>query len=91
LESLLELLFFVTVNLVRLQNKEKLCNNLRMFYCVCAVVLETAVSPKSTAKVNACIAIGFAVFVAHVLLIPVDGCSINPARSFGPAMISYAR
>ena len=28
------------------------------------------------------------VFVAHLVMIPLDGCSINPARSFGPAMVS---
>jgi glycerol uptake facilitator-like aquaporin len=43
------------------------------------VIWETAVSPKSTCGNNAIIAIGFAVFVAHMLLIPIDGCSINPA------------
>lgn len=32
-------------------------------------------------------AIGFAVFIAHLCAIPLDGCSINPARSFGPAVI----
>jgi glycerol uptake facilitator-like aquaporin len=31
--------------------------------------------------------VGFAVFLAHAVLVPVDGCSINPARSFGPAVI----
>jgi len=34
------------------------------------------------------IPIGFAVFLAHCLLIPVDGCSINPTRSFGPALVA---
>lgn len=32
--------------------------------------------------------LGFAVLCAHLFLIPVDGCSINPARSFGSAVVS---
>lgn len=32
--------------------------------------------------------IGFAVFVAHIVLIPFTGCGINPARTFGPALIN---
>eukprot|EP00931_Biecheleriopsis_adriatica_P010593 TRINITY_DN111669_c0_g1_i1.p1 TRINITY_DN111669_c0_g1~~TRINITY_DN111669_c0_g1_i1.p1 ORF type:complete len:286 (-),score=50.88 TRINITY_DN111669_c0_g1_i1:122-949(-) len=62
-------------------------------FLLCFVVWETAVS-KSGSKAcgkNACIAIGFAVFLAHVLLLPIDGCSINPTRSFGPAVVSAMR
>ena len=33
-------------------------------------------------------AIGVAVIVCHLALVPIDGCSINPARSFGPALIT---
>lgn len=56
------------------------------------VVLETAVNPKSTAnRMNAPIAIGLAVFLAHCVLIPVDGCSINPTRTFGPAVAATVR
>ena len=33
--------------------------------------------------VEACIAIGFAVFLAHCVLIPITGCSINPTRTIG--------
>ena len=32
--------------------------------------------------------IGLAVTVAHFVAIPVDNCSINPARSFGVSMVS---
>ena len=31
--------------------------------------------------------IGLAVTVAHLVLIPIDGCSVNPARSFGAALV----
>jgi len=34
------------------------------------------------------LAIGFAVFLAHSVLISIDGCSINPARTTGPAIIN---
>merc|ERR1712060_769865 len=54
---------------------------------LCYVVWETAVAKHSTCGINACIAIGFAVFLAHLLLLPIDGCSINPTRSFGPAVV----
>jgi len=56
------------------------------------VVLETAVSKKSEAnRVLAPVAIGFAVFLAHCVLISVDGCSINPTRSFGAAVAATVR
>eukprot|EP00928_Gymnodinium_smaydae_P033925 TRINITY_DN24166_c0_g2_i1.p1 TRINITY_DN24166_c0_g2~~TRINITY_DN24166_c0_g2_i1.p1 ORF type:complete len:271 (+),score=38.85 TRINITY_DN24166_c0_g2_i1:59-871(+) len=58
---------------------------------LCYVVWETAISKESTVGQNACIAIGFAVFLAHVLLLPIDGCSINPTRSFGPAIVGAIR
>jgi glycerol uptake facilitator-like aquaporin len=31
---------------------------------------------------------GIAVFLGHMVLIPIDGCSINPARSFGAAAVA---
>eukprot|EP00933_Yihiella_yeosuensis_P075720 TRINITY_DN85207_c0_g1_i1.p1 TRINITY_DN85207_c0_g1~~TRINITY_DN85207_c0_g1_i1.p1 ORF type:complete len:300 (-),score=44.69 TRINITY_DN85207_c0_g1_i1:155-991(-) len=60
-------------------------------FLLCFVVWETAVSPVASCGKNACIAIGFAVFLAHVLLLPIDGCSINPTRSFGPAVVGSIR
>lgn len=34
-------------------------------------------------------AIGLAVLLAHFVSIPYDGCSINPCRSFGPAVVAH--
>jgi MIP family channel proteins len=63
-----------------------------MTFLLVTVVLQTAVNPKSQfIRAQACIAIGFAVFLAHCVLIPVDGCSINPTRSIGPAIVSKIR
>mmetsp|Transcript_5019 Transcript_5019/g.6491 ORF Transcript_5019/g.6491 Transcript_5019/m.6491 type:complete len:298 (+) Transcript_5019:193-1086(+) len=52
------------------------------------VVGQTAVSKKSQSGNFAPIAIGIAVFMAHIVMIPRTGCSINPARSFGPSVVS---
>lgn len=32
--------------------------------------------------------IAMSVMIAHLFLLPIDGCSINPTRSFGPALVS---
>jgi MIP family channel proteins len=54
-----------------------------------ATVLEVAVNKRNAiSKSFAPLAIGFAVFCAHAVLLPIDGCSINPARSLGPAIVS---
>lgn len=34
-------------------------------------------------------AIGTYVFLAHLVALPIDGCSINPARSFGPSAVAH--
>jgi len=59
------------------------------------VVFQTAVdeyaitsSNKASKPILAPVAIGFQVFLAHLFLIPVCGCSINPPRSFGPAFVA---
>jgi len=54
------------------------------------VVLETACSKRTTANGGfAPIAIGLAVFLGHSILIPIDGCSINPTRTFGTAFVAH--
>ena len=65
-----------------------LCGEIVMTFVLVSVVLETAVNTKSVARTQAPLAIGFAVFCAHAVLLPIDGCSINPARSLGPAIVS---
>merc|ERR1719387_1446250 len=63
-----------------------------MTFLLMFVVLQTAIAEASLAnRTMACIAIGFAVFLAHSVLIPIDGCSINPTRSFGPAVVARLR
>jgi MIP family channel proteins len=56
-----------------------------MTYLLMFVILMTAVDKK---LYYAPFAIGLAVFVGHSVLLPIDGCSINPTRSLGPAVIS---
>lgn len=50
-------------------------------------VCMTAVSKNSIAANIAPIAIGWAVLLAHLVLIPYTGCGINPARTFGPHLV----
>lgn len=59
-----------------------------MTFLLMIVVMETAVNPDTKAnREMAAVAIGFAVFLAHSVLINIDGCSINPTRTFGPALV----
>eukprot|EP01025_Chloroclados_australasicus_P042804 TRINITY_DN4554_c0_g1_i13.p1 TRINITY_DN4554_c0_g1~~TRINITY_DN4554_c0_g1_i13.p1 ORF type:complete len:282 (+),score=23.21 TRINITY_DN4554_c0_g1_i13:94-846(+) len=50
------------------------------------VILATTEEKKG--RVLAPIVIGFTVFLGHGILLPLDGCSLNPARSFGPAVVT---
>jgi len=51
------------------------------------VVFNVAVSKKGWG-LNAPIAIGFAIMLIHLVGVPFTGASVNPARSFGPALIT---
>jgi MIP family channel proteins len=69
-------------------NSQALLGEIVMTFVLMYVVLETAVSKTNNKGDFAPIAIGFAVYLGHVVLIPIDGCSINPTRSFGPAVVA---
>jgi len=67
-------------------------------YVLVTVVLGTAVDKNAITRGDskqrpglAALAIGFAVLLAHIVMVPIDGCSINPARSFGPAVMGAIR
>ena len=68
--------------------KQALLGEVIMTFVLMYVVLETAVSKKNNKGDFAPLAIGFAVYLGHVVLIPIDGCSINPTRSLGPAVVA---
>ena len=51
------------------------------------VVFNVAVSKKGW-SINAPIAIGLAVMLIHFVGVPFTGASVNPARSFGPALVT---
>ncbi len=53
------------------------------------VVFATAIDPKGLGSI-APIAIGLAVLVDHLFGVPVTGAGMNPARSFGPALVAGA-
>jgi aquaporin Z len=52
------------------------------------LVIQLVTRPSSSAKNLAPVAIGGALMVGNLLAIPVDGASLNPIRSFAPALLS---
>jgi len=52
------------------------------------LVIQAVTRPENGAKNLAPVAIGFTLLVANLVAIPVDGASLNPARSFAPALLS---
>lgn len=55
---------------------------------LCFAVHMTLCDRRNKISPMAPLVIGFAVFLSHCVLIPIDGCSINPARSLGPAIVA---
>jgi len=53
------------------------------------VISQCALDAKGISKTSIpAIPIGFSLIVVHICLIPFTGCGVNPARTFGPAMIT---
>jgi len=57
-----------------------------VFVVHCAVDTRRA-SSAAHIPVLAPLSIGFALFLCHLVAVPIDGCSVNPARSFGVAAV----
>eukprot|EP00879_Flechtneria_rotunda_P008705 GHRR01009119.1.p1 GENE.GHRR01009119.1~~GHRR01009119.1.p1 ORF type:complete len:221 (+),score=41.81 GHRR01009119.1:1052-1714(+) len=57
-------------------------------FVVFAAVDQARGSTAAHLPVLAPLAIGVTVLLAHIVAVPIDGCSINPARSFGVAVVS---
>jgi len=68
-----------------------LLGEILMTFLLMFVVLETTSTAAAANSSLAPLAIGLAVFLAHSVLIPIDGCSINPTRSFGPWLMNSMR
>ena len=52
------------------------------------VIAQTALDKRGIAtSMFPAVAIGFSLVCVHCFLIPFTGCGVNPARTFGPAMI----
>jgi hypothetical protein len=56
-------------------------------FIVFAAVDQTRGAHSAHVPALAPLAIGIVVFLAHIVAVPIDGCSVNPARSFGAAVV----
>ena len=61
-----------------------------IFTALFIMVILGATSPKANGKF-AGLAIGLTLVLIHIVSIPITGTSVNPARSFGPALFAGAK
>ena len=54
------------------------------------LVIQLVTRPENGAKNLAPLAIGLTLAVTNLIAIPIDGASLNPVRSFSPALLSWA-
>jgi len=67
-------------------------------FMLLVVIYETGIHNKSVTRTSrntrpivAPLVLGLTVFCCHTVLIPIDGCSMNPFRSLAPALIAMFR
>jgi MIP family channel proteins len=59
-----------------------------MLLCLTVLFTEVKVGGPTDGKPNlSLLCIGLSIFCAHLVLVPFTGCGINPARTFGPALV----
>ncbi|MFI3323135.1 MAG: MIP family channel protein [Rikenellaceae bacterium] len=59
-----------------------------VFTCIFVLVVLGATSKENSAPKLAGLAIGLTLILVHIVCIPITGTSVNPARSFGPALFA---
>jgi aquaporin-4 len=64
-----------------------LCVEIILTFFLVTVIFMTAVHKKAPAGMYG-LAIGGMIFLIHLVGVPLTGASVNPARTFGPALIS---
>lgn len=57
-------------------------------FALLLVMFETMLHPSNRVGKMGPLAVGFVVFLVHGVVAPIDNCSLNPARSFGPAIVT---
>ena len=77
------------INQLALSEGGALLLELLLTAALVSVIFATAVSKRGFG-VAAPLAIGLTVVIIHLIAVPLTGASVNPARTFGPALISNA-